>query len=115
MNWWLYRTDPINLQPEIPKINREVANFLRENSPIGIQQEDIYQMLSCIEAPWPRRDSNQLRETWKMEFESNQEKSTALYNTIKEIGAEPYIAPQPLVPIELEDLTLICWMAILKE
>ena len=92
-----------------------IANFLIENPPTGIQQEDIYRMLSCIEAPWPRRDSNQLRETWKMEFESNQDEATALYKKIKEIGAEPYIAPQPLAYIEPKDIRLICWMAIVKE
>ena len=115
MNWWLYRTDPMNLQPEIPKINREVANFLISNPPSEIQDSDINYVLSCIEAPWSRRDSNQLRETWKIEFESNQDKANALYKKIKEIGAEPYIAPQPLTYVEPEDIRLICWMAIVKE
>ena len=76
---------------------------------------DINYVLSCIEAPWSRRDSNQLRETWKIEFESNQDKANALYKKIKEIGAEPYIAPQPLTYVEPEDIRLICWMAIVKE
>ena len=115
MNWWLYRTDPMNLQPEIPKINREVANFLISNPPSEVPDSDINYVLSCIEAPWSKRDSNQLRETWKNEFESNQDKANAMYIKIKEIGAEPYIAPQPLTYVESKDIRLICWMAIVKE
>jgi len=34
---------------------------------------------------------------------------------VERIGAEPYRAPEPLPPIEMEEIHLICWMAIEPE
>ena len=115
MDWWSPLTDPAEIQPEVPKVNREVSEFLKEQSPTGLDDEGINKMLSSIEAPWPARDSHLLREIWKMEFSTNQEKSDALYQRIEEIGAEPYVSPRPLIPIEQEDIKLICWMAVEAE
>ena len=38
---WLYHTDSVNLQPKIAKTNREVANYLRENAPKGLDQNEL--------------------------------------------------------------------------
>ena len=110
--WWQSQTDPANLQPKIPKINRDVSNFLEENPLININQEKLNAIISSVEAPWRERDCRLLREIWKLEFSSNQEKAEALCNKIEEIGVEPYVAPKPLVNIEMDNIELICWMYI---
>lgn len=113
--WWQERTDPANLQPKIPKINREVSDFLIGNPPHDINQEKFNNILSSVEAPWRVRDSRLLREVWNREFSSNAEKAIALSQEIIKIGVEPYIAPKPLVSIENTDIDLICWMYIESE
>jgi ERCC4-related helicase len=110
--WWQSQTDPANLQPKIPKINRNVSNFLEDNPPSNINQEKLNTLISSVEAPWRERDCRLLRETWKLEFSSNQEKAEALCIKIEQIGVEPYIAPKPLVSIEEADIDLVCWMYI---
>ena len=46
------------------------------------------------------------------DFRSADAKSLALIAEIERIGLEPFHAPEPLPPIQLEDVHLICWMAI---
>ena len=111
-DWWQLQTDPANLQPTIPKINRDVSDFLYSNPPRDIDHEAFNLILSSVEAPWRERDCRLLREIWKLEFDSDQDKALALCKRIEEIGVEPYVAPKPLVNIEETDINLICWMFI---
>ena len=111
-DWWQLQTDPANLQPTIPKINRDVSDFLFSNPPNDIDHEAFNSILSSVEAPWRERDKRLLREIWKHDYDSDQDKAQALCKRIKEIGVEPYVAPKPLVNIEEADIDLICWMYI---
>ena len=114
-DWWQLQTDPANLQPTIPKINRDVSDFLFSNPPKDIDHEAFNSILSSVEAPWRERDCRLLREIWKLDFDSNEHKAIALCKRIEEIGVEPYVAPKPLVNIEEADINLICWMYIESE
>ena len=112
---WTFETDPINLQPKVRKLNRAVAAFLRENPHPGLDQERLHRSLDAIESPWPRREENQLRVIWKREFETDAEKARYLVEEVERIGTEPFLAPDPLPPIEPEEIHLITWMAIEPE
>lgn len=114
-DWWHLQTDPANLQPNIPKINRDVSDFLFNNPPKDIDYEAFNSILSSVEAPWRERDCRLLREIWKLDFDSDEHKAIALCKRIEEIGVEPYVAPKPLVNIEEADINLICWMYIESE
>jgi hypothetical protein len=109
---WSFETDPKNLQPRVRKLNRDVANFLREHPPEKVEQAALQNSLDAVEAPWSRREEQQLRDVWDSEFASSAAKAEALVLKISEIGAEPFHAPDPLPPIELDDVHLICWLAI---
>ncbi len=45
------------------------------------------------------------------EFHSRKEKDTALVAEVDRIGAEPFHAPDPLPPIEADEVQLLCWLA----
>jgi len=112
---WMFETDPANLQPKVRKLNREVAAFLRDNPPGDVEQDRLERCLDAVEAPWSRREENQLRSAWLREFPSRRAKATALLEEIERIGAEPFHAPDPLPPIEQDEVQLICWLAIQAE
>ena len=38
--------------------------------------------------------------------------SLAIAETVRRLGLEPFRAPEPLPPIQEEDIHLICWMAV---
>jgi len=109
---WNFETDPANLQPKIRKLNREVAGFLRKYPPLDIDQERLNQCLDAVESPWSRREENQLRIIFKQEHQESHEKSRALIDEIERIGVEPFKTPEPLPPIDPEEIHLICWIAI---
>jgi hypothetical protein len=31
---------------------------------------------------------------------------------VKELGLKPYQAPEPLPPIELDEVSIVCWMSV---
>ncbi len=112
---WMFETDPKNLQPKVRRLNREVASFLRDTPAGDLDQARLERALEAVEAPWSRREEAQLREVWTAEFPTPGEKVRALVETVERIGVEPFRSPDPLPPIEEEDVELICWMAIQSE
>lgn len=109
---WTYETDPANLQPRVPALNRTVADHIRQYPPPGIDQQRLARCLEAVEAPCSNREQKMLRAAFENEFPSADVKSLALIGEIERIGLEPFHAPEPLPPIQLEDVHLICWMAI---
>ena len=108
---WTHETDPANLQPRIRPLNRKVADFIRSNVPIDIEQDKIDKVLDILESPWSRRDEGRLRR-WFNNEETDAQKSAHLIDKILSSGLEPFIAPEPLPPIQEEDVELLVWMAI---
>jgi hypothetical protein len=109
---WTVETDPANLQPRVSRFNRQLAAFLRENPPSGVEQLQLERCLDAIESPCPRRDEMALREVFQREHESNDAKARDIVGEVERLGLEPFQAPQPLPPIRPEDVHLICWLAI---
>jgi len=109
---WTYETDPANLQPRVPALNRAVADHIRQYPPQGIDQQRLARGLEAVEAPCSVREQKLLRTVFEQDFRSADAKSLALIAEIERIGLEPFHAPEPLPPIQLEDVHLICWMAI---
>jgi hypothetical protein len=68
--------------------------------------------LEAIEAPCSIREQKLLRDVFDAILPSPSAKSLALISEIERIGLEPFHAPQPLPPIERDDIHLICWMVI---
>jgi hypothetical protein len=109
---WTYETDPANLQPRVPALNRAVAEHLRQYAAPGTDQQRLARCLEAVEAPCSVREQKLLRTVFEKDFPSADAKSLALVVEIERIGLEPFHAPEPLPPIQPEDVHLICWMAI---
>jgi hypothetical protein len=112
---WTHETDPANLQPRVSKFNRELAAFLRDHPPAGIDQTRLERCLDAIESPCSRRDELVLREVFGRAFESNDAKSKAILEEVERLGLEPFQPPAPLPPITQDDIHLICWMGIVPK
>ena len=109
---WNYETDPSNLLPKVRPLNREVAAFLRANYPPEMPPERFNRVLDILEAPWPRREENLLRESFGKEGETDKAKATRVVEEIERIGLEPFRPPEALPVIDPTDIHLICWMVI---
>jgi hypothetical protein len=109
---WTYETDPANLQPKVPRLNRDIAEHLRQHPSPDIEQSRFTRALEAVEAPCSLREQKLLRADFEQDFPSHGAKSFALVEEIERLGLEPFRAPEPLPPITPEDVHLICWMAV---
>jgi hypothetical protein len=109
---WILETDPANLQPKVRPLNRRAAEFIRANQPPEIDAARINAALDVVESPWPRREENMLREWFEDETRAGAAKAAYLIDQILETGLEPFRGPEPLPPILLEEIELICWLAL---
>ena len=110
---WTFETDPANLEPKVPKINRDVAEFLRSNPFKELETEELDKYLDIIETPWSRRETNQLRNVFKDESTvDNSDKTKKILETIDKLGIEPIPPQETLPPIDKDDIHLVCWLAI---
>ena len=109
---WTFETDPANLQPKVSKFNRELAAYLRDHPPTGVEQSRLEHALDAIEAPCSRREENALRAVFNASYQSHDARVEAIVAEVKRIGLEPFQAPDPLPAIEIDEVHLICWLAI---
>lgn len=111
-NEWAIATDPANLQPKIRPALRAAAEQLRKFPPSRISQEEINKTIESIEAPWGVRIERVLKGV--MEGLTGTAASDAIVEKVGLLGLQPYKAPDPLPPIEEEEILLVCWMGVSK-
>ena len=109
---WMVETDPANLQPKVGPLNQRVAEFIRTNRPSDDEAREVNRALNILELPWPRREEIMLREWFVESSRGGVNKSRFLIEKIGETGLEPFVQPKLLLPIELGDIRLACWMGL---
>lgn len=112
---WQEQTDPLNVQPDIRRLFREVGQHLRDHWPDDMTQNDLQETVEAIEAPWGRKYERELREIYEDESLGPVEKSRELVDKVEELGLQPFEAPDPLPPIEEDEVKLVCWMIVAPE
>ena len=98
----------------MPKLNREIAQFLRKNPPRGVEKGRLEKCLEAIESPCSRREENLLRAAFQQEYAGQGAKARVLVEAVEKIGLAPFHAPAPLPPIRVEEVHLVCWLALEK-
>jgi len=109
---WTFATDPLNLQPKVRPVLKRAADLVRKFPPKGLAQETIDNFAITLEAPWGARIENKVREA--LGQGASVLAADRVIATIKELGLKPYEAPDPLPPIDINEVDLICWMAVTK-
>ena len=109
---WQEQTDPLNVQPDIRRLFREVGQHLRDHWPEEFTQEELTEAVASVEAPWGRRYERELREVYEQEDLGPVEKSRQLVSKVDDLGLQPYEAPDPLPPIDEQEVKLVAWMVI---
>lgn len=112
LDGWMIETDPANLQPKVRPLNLRVAEFIRDHEPQGMAQDRIEKALDILESPWPRREEVTLRNWFESDQRTGTDASRFLIEQVLETGLEPVDTPEPLPPISLDDIELVCWLGI---
>ncbi|ESS07227.1 MAG: hypothetical protein A07HB70_00501 [uncultured archaeon A07HB70] len=109
---WQEQTDPLNVQPDIRKLFREVGQHLREHWPSDMTEDELRETVSSVEAPWGRRYERELREVYEDESFGPVETSRRIVDKVDELGLQPFEPPDPLPPIQKDEVKLVCWMVV---
>jgi hypothetical protein len=109
---WQERTDPRNVEPDIPRILREVGTHLEDHWPNDETQELLENTKESVQQPLTRRETREFREIYEDETIGPVEKSRQFVALVEEMGLEPFEAPGALPPIGEDEVKLICWMVI---
>jgi hypothetical protein len=108
---WQKATDPRNLQPKVPKTMRDAAELLRAHPPADLPQTEVERLIDAVEAPYGARIEKMVREAMRSE-ESPVRQAVAVATKAKDLGLERPEPVQALPVIELDDVHLVCWLAI---
>jgi hypothetical protein len=74
--------------------------------------EELDRVLEALEAPWGTRIERAVREVFTPETAAGEETSRRLIERVRELGLQPWKPPQPLPPIDVDDIVLVVWMAL---
>ena len=109
---WDERTDPLNIQPDIPRILREIGTHLEDHWPNDETQELLETTKDSVQQPLSQRESREFREIYEADSYGPVEKSRKVVEKVEELGLEPFEAPGALPEIAEDEVRLICWLAI---
>jgi superfamily II DNA or RNA helicase len=108
---WMFNADPANLTRPVPKVMRDAADLVRAyGAHLGDRQDDL---IARLEAPYAVRIQRAVRDLLNDGTLTEREKATRLLELADHLGLVRQPAPQPLPPIDPEDVHLICWNVIL--
>ena len=108
---WNLAADPANLQQPVAKPLRNAAEVLRSNPPPNLSQGEIDRIVDSIQAPYPPRTVTRFRQTLSAADDSRVAARNVV-DLVSELGLQPYRPPDPLPEITLDDVNLVCWLAV---
>jgi len=109
---WQKATDPRNLQPDIRPLFKAAAAHVRRHPPTNLSRPEVDRVCEALEAPWGVRIERALREVFTPDAAKGEETSIAIVERVRMLGLQPWKAPEPLPPIDEEDIVLVVWMAV---
>jgi len=112
---WLKQTDPRNIEPDIPKIFRNVGDHLESYPPEGYNEDEVVKAVKAIQAPTGKRYAREFRDIYTNEKLEPQEKSAKFLDKVDELGIQPFEPPNARPRIEEEQIKLVCWMAVVPK
>lgn len=109
---WERGADPKNLQPDIRPLFKAAAAHVRAYRPAEMSLEDVDRLADALEAPRGLRVEKSLREVFTPETAKGEKTTWAIADRVKLLGLQPWKAPEPLPPIDEEEVQLVVWMAV---
>ncbi|MFJ4599630.1 hypothetical protein [Streptomyces griseoluteus] len=109
---WMFNADPANLTPQIPRVMRDAAEFVRaDGSHLGDRQDDLVERL---EAPYSPRIQRTVRDVLSQDVRGR-DKVNRLLALADHLGLVKQPSPEPLPEITSDDIHLVCWTAIVTD
>jgi superfamily II DNA or RNA helicase len=110
---WLFRSDPRNTAPQIPKTMRDVAAFVRAHGHVlGAEEETLYQ---ALQTPYSNVIQRELRTILNStDYSTDESRVIAIRNKAEQLRLKPAPLPDPLPEIGMDDIRLVTWLALVS-
>lgn len=108
---WTEATDPANLQPRVPKPMRDSAALITRTTPPGMTRIDADELVNRLNGNFNLRVQAVFRAILRSDA-SDTEKAGLIAAKADEFGLQSAPPPVPLPAITIDDVHLVCWLAI---
>jgi hypothetical protein len=109
---WMRLTDPANLQPDVKGVLRRAADLVRDaQSPLS--NEERTRVAVALSQRWPIRISREVGRIMDDDVVPVAERIVALRALVEAEGLEAPPPPEPLPPIDEDEVRLVAWMAVI--
>ena len=107
---WMRLTDPLNLQPDVPKAMRDASDLVFKHGEF-LGPEVQGELLARLNTSPPERIKRKIR-TVLRDDSLDRAKVEDVHRLALDFGLEPAPAPEPLPAIEKDEVRLVAWMAV---
>ena len=80
--------------------------------PVDMTREDADRIVEALEAPWGLRVEKALRSVFTPETAEGEKTTRRIGEQVKLLGLQPWKAPEPLPPIDEDEVVLVVWMVV---
>ena len=108
---WSDLTDWANLEPRIERALRDAIHLVAEHGE-HLGHEDQGDLIARLNGKWERAIVRSVREILRRDDLSNRAKVTALREFVTETGLPIPLRAEPLPSVRIEDVRVVCWMAV---
>ncbi|CAB4791395.1 MAG: helicase [Actinobacteria bacterium] len=111
---WTELTDWANLEPQIEKALRDAIFLVGEyGGHLGVDVQG--DLIARLNGRWERGIVKSVREILRREDLDERRKADKLLEYVTEAGLPIPERAKPLAPVRIEDVRLVCWMAVSPE
>lgn len=108
------RHRPLTLESQSRPLFRATADHLRMHPATGASVEDRDRAADALEAPWGIRQEHQLHEVVVPDQVAPTRMTRSISDVVRELGSSPWKPPEPLDPIEENEVNLVVWMGVIE-
>ena len=108
---WSKLTDPANIEPRIEKALREAIELVSKHGSV-LSNEEQMDLIGRLNGRWEHAIVRDIRNIVRDQETSNAEKVQLLKGFVIDAGLPMPVKPEPLPSVDIEDVRVICWMAV---
>jgi len=109
---WNKLADKRAVEPKVQPVLKRAGQLLLENPPDGVDKETIDNAISAIQAPLLKFERQEISRIMKQAGDDKNRATRGILDVVKQLGLQPFEAPKPNPAISVDNVHLVCWLAL---
>lgn len=110
---WSKLTDPANIEPRIEKALREAIDIVSKHAGV-LSNDEQMDLVGRLNGRWEHAIVREIRNIVRNQETTNAEKVQLLKGYVADAGLPMPQKPEPLPVVNIDEVRVICWMAVGK-